>query len=76
MVPLSHLVEIRETEGPSAVDRFNGKPMATITANPASGVSLVEARALCETLAEEARKESGLPAAYRLSWLPEGAAAK
>jgi multidrug efflux pump subunit AcrB len=76
MVPLSNFVSVHVTEAPLAINRFNGKPMVAITANPASGVSLAEARVLCESLAEEARKELGLPAAYRLSWLQEVSAAK
>ena len=45
--------------------------MVTVTANPASGMSLAQACALCETLAEEVRKELRLPEAYKLTWLQE-----
>jgi hypothetical protein len=45
--------------------------MIAITANPASGVKLAEARKLCETLAEEVRKKLQLSADYRLFWLQE-----
>jgi multidrug efflux pump subunit AcrB len=69
MVPLSALATVREVSGPEAVDRFNLRPMVEITANPAAGVSATQARTLCEGLAEEVRKELGLPAGYRLAWL-------
>jgi multidrug efflux pump subunit AcrB len=52
----------------AAVERYNGYPMAAVTANPAPGVSLARARALCEGRAEEVRKELGLSAEYRLAW--------
>jgi multidrug efflux pump subunit AcrB len=70
MIPLTTLVTLRETEGPAALDFLDFWPMVEITANPASGVNLDQARKLCETLAEEVRKELQLPADYRLFWLP------
>jgi multidrug efflux pump subunit AcrB len=70
LVPLSALVAVREVEAPAAVERFNLQPMVAITANPASGVSLAQARALCEARAEEVRGELGLSAEYRLAWPP------
>jgi multidrug efflux pump subunit AcrB len=70
MVPLGALVQVQQTEAPAALDFLDGLPMIEITANPASGVKLEEARKLCETLAEEVRKELRLPADYRLFWLP------
>jgi multidrug efflux pump subunit AcrB len=70
LVPLSALVAVREVEATGTVERFNLQPMVAITANPASGVSLAQARALCEARAEEVRRELGLPADYRLAWLP------
>jgi multidrug efflux pump subunit AcrB len=69
MVPLGALVQVREVSGPEAVDRLDCNPMVEITANPAAGVSASQARALCESLAEEVRKELGLPAEYQLTWL-------
>jgi multidrug efflux pump subunit AcrB len=68
MIPLAKLVKVRQIEG-GVADRFNGRPMVAVRANPASGVSLAEARALCETTAEAVRKELRLPAEYRLTWL-------
>jgi len=66
MVPLSRLVTVRRSEAAGVVDRFNLWPSVEITANLAPGKSLAEVRALCETLAEEARKELGLPDGYRV----------
>jgi multidrug efflux system membrane fusion protein len=69
MVPLGALVAVRQTEGPAALNFLDLWPMVEITANPASGVPVPEARKLCETLAEEVRKELQLTAEYRLRWL-------
>jgi multidrug efflux pump subunit AcrB len=69
LVPLSALVALREVEVSAAVERLNGFPMVVITANPAPGVSLAQARALCEARAAEVRRELGLSAQYRLAWL-------
>ncbi len=63
-VPLSAVASIREHTCPVVVQRFNGAPMATVTANLAPGVSPAAARALCEALAAEV-----LPTGYRLNWL-------
>jgi len=69
MVPLSVFVKLRETTRPSALHFLDGRPMVEITANPASGVSVGQARRLCEAAAEAARKDLGLSTTYRLSWL-------
>jgi multidrug efflux pump subunit AcrB len=69
LVPLSDLIAVHEVEAPSSVERLNGLPMVAITANPASGVSLAQARALCEAQAAEVRRELGLSAEYQLAWL-------
>ncbi|HEX5272621.1 MAG TPA: efflux RND transporter permease subunit [Gemmataceae bacterium] len=76
IVSLASLVTIRETTGPESVDRVDLRPAARISANPAPGVSLAQARWLCETLAEQVRKEQRLPAEYGLVWLAEVPAAK
>jgi multidrug efflux pump subunit AcrB len=76
MVPLGDLAAVRESMGPLVIDRLNLRPAVEITANPASGVSLDQARTLCETAAEAVRKELGLSAEYRLTWLEEPPAAK
>ncbi len=66
MVSLATLATIRETVGIAVRDRLDGRPMVEITANPAPGVSLAEARWLCEKAAEEV-----LGAEYRLTWLSQ-----
>ncbi len=71
MVPLSRVAALRDTIAPTSVDRVDLRPAATISGNPAAGVSLAEARWLCETLAEQVRKELRLPADYELVWLHE-----
>jgi multidrug efflux pump subunit AcrB len=68
MVPLSAFVAVRDAAGVSVVDRLDMEPMLGVGANPAPGVSLIEARKVCETLAEEVRRELQLPAGYRLRW--------
>jgi RNA polymerase sigma factor (sigma-70 family) len=75
LIPLGRLVrENGKNTDLLVYDRFNGEPMVRITASPKPGVPEGEARRLCETLADEARKELRLPATYRLVWLREDAA--
>src|SRR5581483_1390688 len=76
MVPLGALAVVRELTAPAVVHRLDGRPAVQLTANPAPGGSLAEARALCEAAAEEVRKELRLPADYRLTWLREPPASK
>ena len=66
MVPLSKFVTVREVGGPARIDRLDLRPMVEITANPGRGVSLGQARWLCETRAEEE-----LSSDYRLAWLQD-----
>jgi multidrug efflux pump subunit AcrB len=74
MVALSAVMTIRGVEGPEVVEHLDGMAMVSITANPAAGVSLAEARALCERLAEQVRRELSLSAEYRLTWLGQARA--
>ena len=69
MVPLSAVVAVRTTAGPTFIDRFNLYPIVEISANPAAGVSLDQIHAICEPLFGTIRKELGLSEAYRLIWL-------
>jgi multidrug efflux pump subunit AcrB len=69
MVPLSTVAEIRETTASTALDRLDLRPMVEVTANPAAGVTPTQARARCQSLAEEIRKELKLSTEYRLTWL-------
>jgi multidrug efflux pump subunit AcrB len=71
MVPLGALVSIREIEGPAALDFFDFLPKGEITANPGSGVTLEQARAACEALAEDVRQGLHLRAEYRIIWLQD-----
>jgi multidrug efflux pump subunit AcrB len=70
-VPLANLVKARVIEGPATVGRIDSQQVVEITANPAPGVSLAQARKLCESVMEEARDELRLPPAYQLKWLRE-----
>ncbi len=74
MVPLATLASIQEVEATGALSRLDGRPAAAITGDLIPGVSLADARRLCEEEAEAARRKMGLPATYRLTWLGETAA--
>ena len=63
MVPLSTLVSVHETVGPSVVNRFNMFPSATITGAPAPGYSEGEAVNEIERIANEL-----LPSQMGFSW--------
>ncbi len=69
MVPLSTLVKVRRVEAPAMLDFLDLQPMVEITANLEPGVSLDQARKICTLLADGLRKEMGLSAEYRLTWL-------
>jgi multidrug efflux pump subunit AcrB len=53
VIRLGTVMEVRDTIGPAAIERHNMYPMARITANLAEGASMAEARALCETMADQ-----------------------
>jgi multidrug efflux pump subunit AcrB len=74
MVPLGKLLKVRQFQASLVLDRLNLRPAVKITANPAPGASLAQARKLCDALAEEVRRELRLPPEYRLTWLQELAA--
>jgi len=76
MVPLTSVVTVRDVEAPLALDFFELQPMVEITANPEPGVSVGAAQKACAALADEVRKELGLTAEYRLTWLPLGVGGK
>jgi multidrug efflux pump subunit AcrB len=61
MVPLSALMKVRKTSGPTAVVRVNGYRAVIVTAAPAGGKTPAEAAARCMKLAEEV-----LPRGYRV----------
>jgi multidrug efflux pump subunit AcrB len=71
IVRLGEMVASHVVEAPAAMNLLDRQPIVEITANPAAGVSLVEARGLCAKLAEEVRQELGLPKDYGLTWLQD-----
>ena len=71
MVPLASLASVRESTAPGALDFLDGSPMLEITANRGAGATLEEVRKFCEARAEEVRKELGLSADYRLTWMSD-----
>jgi multidrug efflux pump subunit AcrB len=66
LIRLGAVMNVRETIGPAAIERHNMYPMARITANLADGVSMAEARALCETMVNEEFSTKG----FKLVWQP------
>jgi multidrug efflux pump subunit AcrB len=75
MVPVSSVATIREDRVPDRLERIDLLPAISITANPARGFSLAEARFVCERLAEEILAKEHL-SDYRLTWLREMPAAR
>lgn len=63
LVPLGSLAKVRETYGPSVVNRYNGYPAAEINGAAAPGFSSGEAEAIMEKLATE-----NLPRGMALDW--------
>jgi multidrug efflux pump len=59
MVPLSALVEVRESYGPDRVPRYNGYPAAEVLGGPAPGKTSGEAEAAIAKLADQVL-ESGM----------------
>jgi multidrug efflux pump len=76
MVPLATVVTMKTTTAPAAILRLDMMPAVHITANPAADVSPAEARKLCATLFDQARKELRLPSEYKLTWFQEIPASK
>jgi multidrug efflux pump subunit AcrB len=68
LLPLADMVKLSESKSARVVHRLDLLPVEEITANPAPGVSLAEARSLCASLAEVVRQELRLTAEYRLIW--------
>jgi len=63
MVPLSSLVNVRQTFGPEMVVRYNGYTAADINGGPAPGYSTNQAQAAAERIAEEV-----LPRGFKIEW--------
>ncbi len=68
LVALDHLVEVRETIGPSEIHRFNRMRSATISASTPPGVVLGEAMALLE---EHLAESLPPPADYELAGMSQ-----
>jgi multidrug efflux pump subunit AcrB len=66
LIRLGTVMEVRDTTGPAVIERHNLYPMARVTANLAEGVSMAEARALCETMADQEFASKG----FKLIWQP------
>jgi multidrug efflux pump len=66
LIRLGTVMNVRDTIGPRAIERHNMYPMVRITANLAEGVSMAEARALCETMADQEFATKG----FKLIWQP------
>jgi len=66
LIRFGTVMDVRDTIGPAAIERHNMYPMARITANLAEGISLAEARALCETIAGQEFAAKG----FKLIWQP------
>jgi multidrug efflux system membrane fusion protein len=71
MIPLSRFATVRRARSPESLDSLDFEPAVEITANPAPGVSLAEARGACETAARAAIRELGLSAGYQIAWMRE-----
>jgi multidrug efflux pump subunit AcrB len=67
MAALHTVAALRQLNEPITLDRIDLNPAISITANPAEGSTLAEARTVCERLAAEILPKQQ-PADYRLIW--------
>ncbi len=75
MVPLREVITVRSNAEPKSLERVDLSPARSVTAEPATGLSLGECRFICEHLAAEVLP-SRQPGDYRLVWLHEMPAAR
>ena len=68
MVPVRSIATLRQDRAPDRLERIDLLPAVSITASLAEGLSLAEARFVCEHLAEEVLPKDS-PSEYRLTWL-------
>ncbi len=68
MVPVRSIAVLRQDRAPDRLERIDLFPAVSITASLAGGLSLAEARFVCERLAEEVLAKER-PSDYRLTWL-------
>jgi multidrug efflux pump subunit AcrB len=76
MVPLSGLVKVRIVQAPALIERFDQYSIIEITANPADGVSIAEARRFCEDELEKARKDLKLGGGFTAVWMSDQTAGR
>jgi multidrug efflux system membrane fusion protein len=69
MIPLSRFITVHQPFAPESLDSLDFEPAVEITGNPAPGISLAEARSICEAAARAAIRELGLPAGYQIAWM-------
>jgi multidrug efflux pump subunit AcrB len=75
MVPVRSMATLRKDRAPDRLERIDLLPAVSITASLAGGLSLAEARFVCERLAEEVLAKER-PSDYRLTWLRSMPAAR
>jgi multidrug efflux pump subunit AcrB len=68
MVPVRSIATLRQDHAPDQLERIDLLPAVSITASLAGGLSLAEARFVCEVLAQEVLTKER-PSDYRLTWL-------
>ena len=68
LVPLSAVAAFRREPELSHLERIDFLPAVSITATPAAGLTLADARSVCERLAAEILPKQQ-PTEYRLVWL-------
>jgi RND family efflux transporter MFP subunit len=71
LVPLGAVVALRDATTPATIDRLDIQPAVEITASPAKGVTLGQARRACESAAKEVRAERRFSTEYQLVWMRE-----
>ena len=66
MVPLGAIATFQTWTGPVLVERYNLRRMVGLIVHPAPGVSLTEARRVCETVFAEVSQGFPEPKAFAL----------
>ncbi len=75
MVPVRSIATVRRDRAPDGLEQIDLFPAVSITASLAGGLSLAEARFVCEHLAEEVLTNER-SSDYRLAWLRSMPAAR
>lgn len=66
MVPLRALANVHDVTGPEFIRRIDGVRCFLITANPAPGRGIEEARRICREIGEHVLRDHKLPAGFRI----------